>query len=117
MGTRLGGRRTGGANGSSSVGCDACATRVPSGAVCASAPAASRHRTPAKATDLAALSMLRILKSAQTSGQPYGLRLERQRQLEGGSISGGSELRTGRRPPFEIFFKIGSQAFASCFTE
>jgi hypothetical protein len=43
----------------------ACAVRVPRGAVCASAPAASSEQTPAKANDIAKV-LKRILTTTQT---------------------------------------------------
>ena len=54
-------------DGSSAGG--ACAIRVPCGAVCASAPAASSETAPAKATDIAKV-LIRILTPTQTYRYP-----------------------------------------------
>src|ERR1700739_3645284 len=81
MRTRLGGRRAGVcARGSPAIGCEACAVRVGWETLCASAPAASSEKIPAKATDNAAV-LIRILTPAQVCYARYGLRLRPQRQL------------------------------------
>ena len=86
--SRFGARRTVSCvDGSSAGDCDTCAVRVPCGAVCAPAPAASSEKTPAEATDIAKV-LIRIVTPIQTRCRPYGLRLPRRRQLRGGPISG-----------------------------
>jgi hypothetical protein len=66
------------------AGCDACAVRIPDGAVwalvCASAPATGSEKMPAKTSNIAAV-LIRIITPTQSCCEPYGLRLSRQRQL------------------------------------
>jgi hypothetical protein len=80
MGRRRSGRRRC-ADTSVDIGCDACAVRIPDGAVSAWAPAAGSKKPPAKNSNIAAV-LIRIMTPTQSCCEPHGLRLSRQRQLQ-----------------------------------